>query len=290
MTILTEALTAINVCETSASLEELRVAWLGKKGRVTEELKTLGSLDAEARKLRGAELNDIKNQITEALDAKKSALAGAELNARLANETIDVTLPPTPTLTGKIHPVTQVIEEIRSIFAELGFSVAEGPDIEDAEHNFDALNIPESHPARQMHDTFYLREQGSASGIQGEAITSRMLNAESLRESIEVALHLLQPFLPHIAEECWQVLGHQDMLINRPWPKADPAFLVDDTVTLAIQINGKTKTTIDLPKDIAKEETEARVLALPQINDALTGKQVKKIIVVPNRIVNIVAG
>lgn len=133
------------------------MAWLGKKGRITEELKTLGALDPEARKAKGAELNEIKTKITEALDGKKTVLARAELNIRLASETIDVTLPPTPTLVGKIHPVTQVTEEIRSIFAELGFSVAEGPDIEDAEHNFDALNIPESHPARQMHDTFYLK-------------------------------------------------------------------------------------------------------------------------------------
>jgi phenylalanyl-tRNA synthetase alpha chain len=155
--LLTEALASIESAATSAALEELRVTWLGKKGRVTEELKTLGGLDPEARKARGAELNEIKNKITEALDAKKLSLAGAELNARLANETIDVTLPPSPVATGKIHPVTQVIEEIRTIFAELGFSVAEGPDIEDAEHNFDALNIPESHPARQMHDTFYLK-------------------------------------------------------------------------------------------------------------------------------------
>jgi phenylalanyl-tRNA synthetase alpha chain len=157
MTLLNEALAAIESAASSAALEELRVSWLGKKGRVTEELKTLGALDPDARKAKGAELNEIKNKITEALDSKKDSLGNAELNARLASETIDITLPPTPTPVGKIHPVTQVIEEIRTIFAELGFSVAEGPDIEDAEHNFDALNIPESHPARQMHDTFYLK-------------------------------------------------------------------------------------------------------------------------------------
>ncbi len=156
-TLLSQAIAAIASASTSAALEELRIAWLGKKGRITEELKTLGGLDPEARKTRGAELNDIKNKITEALDVKKSSLAAAELNARLTTETIDVTLPTTPSPTGKLHPVTQVIEEIRTIFAEFGFSVAEGPDIEDAEHNFDALNIPESHPARQMHDTFYLK-------------------------------------------------------------------------------------------------------------------------------------
>jgi len=155
--LLTEALSSIEAASSTAALEELRVSFLGKKGRITEELKTLGALDPEARKAKGAELNDIKTKISDALDAKKETLGNAELNAKLANETIDVTLPATPTPVGKIHPVTQVIEEITRIFAELGFSVAEGPDIEDAEHNFDALNIPESHPARQMHDTFYLK-------------------------------------------------------------------------------------------------------------------------------------
>ncbi|MDX2073964.1 MAG: phenylalanine--tRNA ligase subunit alpha [Alphaproteobacteria bacterium] len=155
--LLTEALTAIDASTSSAALEELRVSWLGKKGKLTEEMKTLGGLDPEARKARGAELNEIKNKITEALEAKKTALGSAELNARLASETIDITLPATPAPAGKIHPVTQVTEEIRAIFAQMGFGVAEGPDIEDAEHNFDALNIPAHHPARQMHDTFYLK-------------------------------------------------------------------------------------------------------------------------------------
>jgi leucyl-tRNA synthetase len=119
---------------------------------------------------------------------------------------------------------------------------------------------------------------------------SRIPNPDALLEGVEVALHLLQPFLPHIAEECWAELGHKDMLINRPWPVADAAFLVDESVTVAIQINGKLKTTIELPKDLAKEFTEARVFELPAIKEALTDKQVKKVVVVPNRIVNIVVG
>lgn len=157
--LLSDALSAIQSAASSAALEELRVAWLGKKGRITEELKTLGALEPEARKIKGAELNEIKNKITEALDAKKESLAGAELNARLANETIDVTLPATPTPAGRIHPVTHVIGEISTIFAQMGFTSAFGPDIEDDYHNFDALNIPAHHPARQMHDTFYLTPQ-----------------------------------------------------------------------------------------------------------------------------------
>lgn len=152
----TQSFAAVSGCTTSAALEEQRVALLGKKGAITEALKTLGSVDAETRKTLGAELNKLKNEITEALDGKKAAIATAELNARLVSETIDVTLPAQPLPQGRIHPVSQVIEEITAIFADLGFSVAEGPDIEDDYHNFDALNIPASHPARQMHDTFYL--------------------------------------------------------------------------------------------------------------------------------------
>jgi phenylalanyl-tRNA synthetase alpha chain len=154
-----DSLAAIAACASSGALEEQRVALLGKKGKITEALKTLGAADPETRKTLGAALNQLKNEITEAIEAKKSALAGAELNARLAHETLDVTLP-VSIPSGRIHPVTQVIEEITAIFADMGFSVAEGPDIEDDTHNFTALNIPESHPARQMHDTFYLQGNG----------------------------------------------------------------------------------------------------------------------------------
>lgn len=157
-TLLTNSLDTISACATTAALEDARVAILGKKGTLTEALKGLGALSVEEKKEQGAALNKIKQEITEALDAKKMQLASAELNARLASETIDVTLPATPTPQGRIHPVSHVIEEISNLFADLGFTVATGPDIEDEEHNFNALNIPETHPARQMHDTFYLKE------------------------------------------------------------------------------------------------------------------------------------
>ncbi len=156
-TLLTEALSSISACQTTSALEELRVSLLGKKGKLTDALKTLGQAAPEERKALGAELNKIKQEITDALEAKKGELAEGELNARLANEKLDVTLPSRPESGGKIHPVTQVTEEIIAIFADLGFNVAEGPDIEDDKHNFSDLNIPESHPARQMHDTFYLQ-------------------------------------------------------------------------------------------------------------------------------------
>ncbi len=154
------ALADIAACESSNALEEQRVALLGKKGAITEALKTLGSADPETRKTLGAALNLLKQELSEAIDSKKSQIAMLELNERLANEKVDVTLPSRPSTRGSIHPVSQVIEEITAIFADMGFAVAEGPDIESDEYNFDKLNIPESHPARQMHDTFYLQGNG----------------------------------------------------------------------------------------------------------------------------------
>ncbi|MFW0776569.1 MAG: phenylalanine--tRNA ligase subunit alpha [Rickettsiales bacterium] len=159
-TLRAEALAAIDTCASSKELEERRVEWLGKKGKLTEALKTLGKASPDERKTLGAALNQIKKDIGEALDARKAELSAAELNSRLESEKIDVTLPAQPVPQGRIHPVTQVIEEITAIFGDLGFNVEDGPDIEDDEHNFDALNIPESHPARQMHDTFYLKGDG----------------------------------------------------------------------------------------------------------------------------------
>lgn len=161
-----EALSVIQKSGSTSALEEQRVAWLGKKGKITEALKTLGQADPEQRKTLGAQLNLVKDDIAQAIEAKKAELAAAEMNARLKTETLDVTLPALPDPQGKIHPVTQVIEEITAIFAEMGFSVSVGPDIEDEHHNFTALNIPEHHPARAMHDTFYLGGQWSVASDQ----------------------------------------------------------------------------------------------------------------------------
>ena len=140
----------------SAVLEALRVAALGRKGQVTGLMKTVGQVDVEERKALGQALNDAKDRIAAAIDARRADLDRADMEALLGGEALDVTLPVRPQPDGRIHPVTQVIEEITAIFADMGFSVAEGPDIEDDFHNFTALNIPPEHPARQMHDTFYL--------------------------------------------------------------------------------------------------------------------------------------
>ena len=139
-----------------ATLEELRVAALGKKGEISLKMRELGQMDPAARQAAGAALNLLKDEIDAALRAKKAGLADAALDARLKAEWLDVTLPGRPRRQGTIHPVSQVTEEITAIFADMGFAVAEGPQIEDDWHNFDALNIPPEHPARQEHDTFFM--------------------------------------------------------------------------------------------------------------------------------------
>ena len=138
------------------ALEDLRVATLGKKGRVTELVKQLGALPPEQRREAGQAFNTLKREVEEALSARRAVLEQAALAARLESERIDITLPARERPQGRIHPVSQAAEEIVAIFADMGFAVAEGPDIEDDWHNFEALNIPPEHPARQMFDTFYL--------------------------------------------------------------------------------------------------------------------------------------
>ncbi len=146
----------VDAAESVDALEEIRVAVLGKKGRITDMMKGLGQMAPDERKAAGQALNALKDEIADALESKKTMLADADLDRRLMTEKIDVTLPPAPETEGSIHPISQTIDEITAIFGEMGFTVAEGPDIEDDWHNFTALNIPADHPARQEHDTFYL--------------------------------------------------------------------------------------------------------------------------------------
>jgi phenylalanyl-tRNA synthetase alpha chain len=148
----------------AAAVEALRVAALGKSGAITQQLKALGGMDAEARKAAGAALNVLREVVGEALAARKAALEAAELDARLAAEAIDLSLPADAGAVGSVHPVSQVMDELAEIFADMGFAVAEGPEIEDDWHNFTALNIPETHPARAMHDTFYFPEAMARDG------------------------------------------------------------------------------------------------------------------------------
>ncbi|TCP59739.1 phenylalanyl-tRNA synthetase alpha subunit [Rhodovulum bhavnagarense] len=139
-----------------AGLEELRIAALGKKGEISLRMRELGKMTPEERQVMGPGLNALKDEINSALAAKKAALADAALNERLRAEWLDVTLPGRPRPEGSIHPVSQVTEEVTAIFADMGFAVAEGPQIESDWFNFDALNIPPEHPARQEHDTFFM--------------------------------------------------------------------------------------------------------------------------------------
>ncbi len=152
-------LVAITNAGDLGALEAVRLQAMGKKGDIPELLKTLGGMSNDERKTFGAELNQVKDRVIEALAARKTVLEDIALEARLSQEKVDVTLPlrPMGLDVGRIHPISQVIEEIYAIFGDLGFSVAEGPDIEDDEHNFTALNFPEGHPAREMHDTFFFK-------------------------------------------------------------------------------------------------------------------------------------
>jgi phenylalanyl-tRNA synthetase alpha chain len=153
-----ETLAAIDSADDEAALEAARVAALGKKGSISALLATLGKLSPEERKTQGAAINALKDAVTEALAARRRLLKKVALEAQLKREALDMTLPsPTPGIeTGRIHPLSQVMDEIVAIFADMGFSVAEGPDIESDDFNFTKLNFPPGHPAREMHDTFFL--------------------------------------------------------------------------------------------------------------------------------------
>lgn len=152
-----EKITLIEKAGSLKELDDLRVSLLGKSGEITQALKELGKVAPEERKERGQVLNQLRNHFTQAIESRKSALEASEEAEKLASEKIDVSLPPRPSFKGTLHPITQTMDEIIGILRGMGFGVRTGPLIEDDFHNFSALNIPESHPARQMHDTFYLQ-------------------------------------------------------------------------------------------------------------------------------------
>ncbi len=152
-----DTLSAIAAAGDESGLDSARVAALGKKGAISALLATLGKMAPDERRARGAEINVLKDKVVAAFDARREVLKEVALEARLASERIDVTLPvrPGPLETGRIHPISQVMDELSVIFADMGFSVAEGPDIESDDYNFTKLNFPPDHPARDMHDTFF---------------------------------------------------------------------------------------------------------------------------------------
>jgi phenylalanyl-tRNA synthetase alpha chain len=168
--IVAQAETAIANADNPQALDDVRVQYMGKKGQLTELLKGLGKLDPSERREAGQKINEAKQQVQTSINARKELLKAEELKAKLEAERIDVTLPGRNSAVGGVHPVTQTIRRIEQFFGDLGFSVEEGPEVEDGFHNFDALNIPANHPARADHDTFYftpstmLRTQ--TSGVQ----------------------------------------------------------------------------------------------------------------------------
>jgi phenylalanyl-tRNA synthetase alpha chain len=156
--IVVDALAAINSCPDLQALEQVKARFLGKSGTLTELLKGVGKLEADARKTAGARINEAKQAVEGALKARREVLQQAELERKLAAETLDVSLPGRGLGRGGLHPVSRILSRIELLFRSIGFEVADGPEIETDFYNFTALNIPENHPARAMHDTFYLQD------------------------------------------------------------------------------------------------------------------------------------
>ena len=168
------------------SLEEVRVMALGKKGRITDLMKTLGKLDGEERKQRGQELNELKDKIAQRLKEREAELKRKELETRLMQETQDITLAPRPQPMGHAHPISKTMDELTRIFANMGFYAAEGPNIEDDWHNFTALNFPPGHPAREMQDTFFLPEDPNESDPEkARKVLRTHTSSIQIREMVE---------------------------------------------------------------------------------------------------------
>jgi phenylalanyl-tRNA synthetase alpha chain len=187
-TIRSEAMSAVESAADLAALDAARVAVLGKKGTVTGLMKTLGGMAPEQRKEFGAAVNTLKSEIEAALEARKGLLGSAALSARLAAEKIDISLPARPEGQGSLHPIGQVMDEVAAIFGEMGFTWAEGPDIEDDWHNFSALNIPPDHPARQMQDTFYLPSRADGTPMVLRTHTSPVQARTMLNKDVQKML------------------------------------------------------------------------------------------------------
>jgi len=185
-----ELLKAVEAASDEAAIEAVRVTALGKKGSVSELLKTLGTMTPEERKIQGPLINGLRDKVSGAINAKKDSLKQAALSAQLAADKVDVTLPVRDNALerGRIHPVSQVIDEVTAIFADMGFSVAEGPDIETDFYNFTALNFPEGHPAREMHDTFFFNraEDGTRKLLRTHTSPVQIRTMENVKPPIRV--------------------------------------------------------------------------------------------------------
>ncbi|PYE86360.1 phenylalanine--tRNA ligase subunit alpha [Phyllobacterium leguminum] len=174
------------------AIEAIRIAALGKKGSISEKLKSLGSMSPEERQTQGPAINGLKTRVTEALTARRAELRDVAITARLETEKLDVTLPvrASPAERGRIHPISQVIDEITAIFADMGFAIAEGPDIETDYYNFTALNFPEGHPAREMHDTFFFNpdEKGERKLLRTHTSPVQIRTMETQKPPIRIVI------------------------------------------------------------------------------------------------------
>ncbi len=185
-------LASIAAASDEAAIEAVRIEALGKKGSVSELLKSLGAMSADERTSAGPAINGLKERVNGALQARKGELKDAAINARLITEKVDVTLPvpQSPTERGRIHPISQVIDEITAIFGDLGFAIAEGPDIETDYYNFTALNFPEGHPAREMHDTFFMQPgpDGKAKVLRTHTSPVQIRTMEAQKPPIRIVI------------------------------------------------------------------------------------------------------
>ncbi|GEM70789.1 phenylalanine--tRNA ligase subunit alpha [Sphingomonas aquatilis] len=190
-----QLIAAIESAASLDALEAVRVEALGKQGSVTTLLKTLGKMSPDERQVEGPRINGLREAVATGIATRKEALERAALDARLASETLDMTLPAEAPLAGTVHPVSQVMDELAEIFADLGFAVATGPEIETDWHNFSALNIPETHPARAMHDTFYLQQgiDAKADGSFDERTTFSLLRTHTSPVQIRTMLNQQPP-------------------------------------------------------------------------------------------------
>ncbi len=188
----TEILAGISSAGEEAALETIRVGVLGKKGSLSEKMKTLGKMTPDERAIMGPALNGLKAKVTEAIAAKREQLQDVAITRRLASEKVDVTLPvrPSPSEAGRIHPISQVVDEITAIFADMGFAIAEGPDVETDYYNFTALNFPEGHPAREMHDTFFFQpdENGERKVLRTHTSPVQIRTMETQKPPIRIAI------------------------------------------------------------------------------------------------------
>lgn len=187
-----ETLAGIDTANNEAALETIRVGVLGKKGTLSAQMKTLGKMTAEERAVQGPALNKLKNKVNEAISAKREVLQDIAITERLASEKVDITLPvrPSPADVGRIHPISQVVDEITAIFADMGFAIAEGPDVETDYYNFTALNFPEGHPAREMHDTFFFNpdEYGNRKVLRTHTSPVQIRTMETQKPPIRIAI------------------------------------------------------------------------------------------------------